>query len=280
MGQVVEDWEVFSGKRLVATSGGFDPLHVGHLRCFQESAKIAQANECELVVIVNGDGWLKRKKGFSFMSSSERVEIVAGIAGVDYVVEWDDGGPTVTGALERLRPRFFTKGGDRTQGGDFEDYRSSNVPEFRLCSEIGCEVVFGVGGGKVQSSSSLTGQLPREWRGSHKEKPWGFEVWWTPHEEESSTPYAGKILHIEPGKRLSLQYHKKKEETVLVLSGELIVEGSHPARLSPGQVFHVSPGQLHRFGAAGNSSCTLVEVSTKDLYDVVRVEDDHGRVDG
>lgn len=131
----------------VTTSGGFDPMHVGHLRCLQESATLAHNNKLPLVVIVNGDGFLKRKKGFAFMPELERAEIIAGVAGVDAVVLWDDGTQFVTGALEILRPVFFTKGGDRDS--------AANVPEFDLCERIGCKVMFGVGGGKIQSSSDL-----------------------------------------------------------------------------------------------------------------------------
>lgn len=134
---------------LIVTSGGFDPMHVGHLRCLQVSADIARnhSNRTRLAVIVNGDGFLLRKKGFAFMPEIERLEIIAGVGGVDYVVPWDDGGQTVTGALEILRPIMFTKGGDRDA--------AANVPEFDLCDKIGCNVVFGVGGGKIQSSSDL-----------------------------------------------------------------------------------------------------------------------------
>ena len=131
----------------VTTSGGFDPMHVGHLRCLQESATLAHSNKLPLVVIVNGDGFLKRKKGFAFMPEMERAEIIAGVSGVDAVVIWDDGTQFVTGALEILRPIFFTKGGDRDS--------AANVPEFDLCERIGCRVIFGIGGGKIQSSSDL-----------------------------------------------------------------------------------------------------------------------------
>ena len=131
----------------VTTSGGFDPLHVGHLRCIQGSVDLARQNKVPLVVIVNGDGFLTRKKGFAFMPEMERAEIIAGIAGVDAVVIWDDGTQFVTGALDILRPIVFAKGGDRDS--------ASNVPEFELCEKIGCKVIFGVGGGKIQSSSEL-----------------------------------------------------------------------------------------------------------------------------
>lgn len=131
----------------VTTSGGFDPMHVGHLRCLQASATLAHNQKLPLVVIVNGDGFLQRKKGFAFMPEMERAEIIAGVAGVDAVVIWDDGTQFVTGALEILRPVYFTKGGDRDS--------AANVPEFDLCEKIGCKVLFGVGGGKIQSSSDL-----------------------------------------------------------------------------------------------------------------------------
>lgn len=130
---------------IVVTSGGFDPLHIGHVRCIQESAKLIPNSI--LVVIVNGDGFLVRKKGKPFMCHAERMEIVAALEGVDYVVGWDDGSQTVTGALQQILPDYFTKGGDRDS--------SKNVPEFDLCEKIGCKVVFNVGGGKIQSSSDL-----------------------------------------------------------------------------------------------------------------------------
>ena len=95
-----------------------------------------------------GDDFLERKKGYAFMPLEERMEIINAIKGVDFVVPWEtDGDQTVCGALELLRPRFFTKGGDRT------DY--TNIPEWDICQNIGCEIIAGVGGDKIQSSSDL-----------------------------------------------------------------------------------------------------------------------------
>ena len=141
------------GFDIYCTSGGFDPLHVGHLRCIQKTAEMCEGGPGGkgspgiFVVIVNGDGFLYRKKGYAFMPHHERMEIVAGIDGVDYVLGWDDGTQTVTGALEILHPNYFTKGGDRDS--------AKSVPEFELCEKINCKVLFGVGGGKIRSSSEL-----------------------------------------------------------------------------------------------------------------------------
>lgn len=132
--------------KLVVCSGGFDPLHLGHLQYILEAADLKGENGI-LVVVCNSNDWLIRKKGYAFMPEDERLAIVAAIKGVDYAVVWDDGSPTVCGALEALSPDIFAKGGDRDS--------AANVPEFDVCAEIGCEVVFGVGGGKIQSSSEL-----------------------------------------------------------------------------------------------------------------------------
>jgi mannose-6-phosphate isomerase-like protein (cupin superfamily) len=110
------------------------------------------------------------------------------------------------------------------------------------------------------------------------EKPWGYEIWWA-----RTDRYVGKILHINKGASLSLQYHEVKEETMLVQSGRMLVETKgkdEPGELrriemKPGDVFHVTPGTLHRM--TGLEDCDLVEVSTPELHDVVRLEDRYGR---
>lgn len=135
--------------RIVATSGGFDPLHVGHLRCIQESRRYAD----RLVVILNGDGFLLRKKGYVFMPQNERAELVAALGAVDDVLIWDDGSQFVHGALAILRPQLFTKGGDRSSPAQIAP------EELETCRKIGCRIEYGVGGfEKVQSSSRLASQ--------------------------------------------------------------------------------------------------------------------------
>jgi mannose-6-phosphate isomerase-like protein (cupin superfamily) len=110
-------------------------------------------------------------------------------------------------------------------------------------------------------------------------KPWGHENIWALTEK-----YVGKILHINEGKRLSLQFHKVKEETIMVLEGtlELILEEGNRIEqrsviLKPGQTYHISPLTIHRFSASQGTDVKLVEVSTTEIHDVVRIEDDHGR---
>ena len=105
------------------------------------------------------------------------------------------------------------------------------------------------------------------------EKPWGFELVWAETEG-----YVGKLLHINAGHKLSLQYHVVKEETVFVLKGVLYNYGQFGSitKVLPGQALHISPGQVHRFGAC-ESFVEIIEVSTNHLSDVVRMEDDYGR---
>ena len=108
------------------------------------------------------------------------------------------------------------------------------------------------------------------------EKPWGHELIWA-----ETARYVGKLLVIREGQRLSLQYHRIKEESLLVQSGRvrLQLEGTDGAIaesvLEPGAAFHVAPGRRHRFEAV--TDCVLVEVSTPELDDVVRIADDYGR---
>lgn len=106
-------------------------------------------------------------------------------------------------------------------------------------------------------------------------KPWGREEIFAENER-----YAGKLLYIEAGQSLSLQYHQRKDETLYVLEGEVILQvgtsdGLDELRLSRGQSFRITPGMRHRMRA--DAACILVEVSSPELDDVVRLEDAYGR---
>ena len=110
------------------------------------------------------------------------------------------------------------------------------------------------------------------------DKPWGYEIWWA-----RTDRYVGKILHVRRGESLSLQYHNVKDETIMIQSGTLLFEtkakdDAGPLRkleLLPGQSFHITPLTLHRMTALEDTD--VLEVSTPELDDVVRLEDRYGR---
>lgn len=138
-------------KSIVAVSGGFDPLHRGHIRYLRAAKKLGD----ELVVILNTDEFLRKKKGYVFMPYKERKEILKSIKFVDRVVRCIDKDQTVARTLERIGPQVFAKGGDRT---------IDNIPEAEraICQKWGIKLVFGVGGRKIQSSSWLIKKLTNE----------------------------------------------------------------------------------------------------------------------
>lgn len=128
--------------KVVVTSGGFDPIHPGHISCIIESKKYGDT----LVVIVNGDAFLAAKKGRPFQNLETRSLIVSGIAGVDFVVPFEiKNDQTVSKALAALKPDVFTKGGDRVD--------KASLPEWETCKKHGIKIVFGVGDDKEWSSS-------------------------------------------------------------------------------------------------------------------------------
>jgi cytidyltransferase-like protein len=128
--------------KIVATSGGFDPIHPGHISCIIESKKYGDT----LVVIVNGDAFLAAKKGHPFQNLETRSLIVSGIAGVDYVIPFEiEDDQTVSKALEAIKPDVFTKGGDRVD--------KASLPEWDVCEQNNIEIVFGIGEDKKWSSS-------------------------------------------------------------------------------------------------------------------------------
>lgn len=154
-------------KKVVIVSGGFDPLHIGHVRLLEAAKQLGD----ELVVVLNNDVWLADKKRAPFMPEQERKEIIEALRCVDRVVltkhEVDDPDRTVCHPrwrsvcqmMREIKPDIFAQGGDRNEK-DANSPESSAYYERILCEEIGCEMVFNVGaGGKVQSSSWLTDKI-------------------------------------------------------------------------------------------------------------------------
>ena len=134
---------------VVLLSGGFDPVHVGHIKMIQEAAKIGEV----VVIGVNSDNWLARKKGKPFMTSDERLYIMQSLKGVAYSVSFDDTGNSACDLIKTVREKYgndvsiaFANGGDRVR---------SNIPEVQTYLDAKVQMVWNVGGGKIQSSSDL-----------------------------------------------------------------------------------------------------------------------------
>ena len=135
--------EMFDEKKekpTVMVSGGFDPVHAGHIRLIR-----AAAEHGDVIIIANSDEWLFRKKGFVFMDFGARAEILNSIKGVVLVDSVDDTDGTVCDAIYRHRPTFFANGGDRGR---------NNTPEQEVCEDLGVELLWGIGGDKKLASSS------------------------------------------------------------------------------------------------------------------------------
>jgi len=133
----------------VVVSGGFDPIHIGHVRMI-----LAAGEYGDVIVVANSDSWLFRKKGFVFMPWDQRKEILEALKGV-VRVEWvDDKDETVCEALRRIKPTYFANGGDR---------KGDNVPEVAVCEELGIEMLWNMGGSKIASSTLLVES--NKWKG-------------------------------------------------------------------------------------------------------------------
>ncbi len=141
--------------KTVAISGGFDPVHIGHVELMKEAKALGD----RLVVIINNDNWLKKKKGSSFMDEKERKAIIESIRYVDEVIISSHPenaiDMSVSSDLEKLKPDIFANGGDRNEA-DAAKPESSLYKDIKICDRLGIEIVYNVGkGGKIQSSSWL-----------------------------------------------------------------------------------------------------------------------------
>ena len=244
----------------VIVSGGFDPVHVGHLRMFKEASELSS----KLIVIVNNDNFLIEKKGYVFMPIAERMEIIQGFDVVDLVVESMDKDLTVCETLQWLAKKenvkIFANGGDRNN--------TDAIPETDVCRENNIAMKFNVGGGKIQSSSSLVAkEIIKPW-GSYKtfEKDKGFLV---------------KRITIAPGEALSLQSHKHRSEHWLVVSGVATVEcDGETSYLNQNESICIPQGAKHRLSNENEEILKVVEIQFgKHLHeeDITRYEDKYQR---
>ena len=189
--------------KIVLVTGGFDPLHSGHIAYFNEAKKLGD----KLIVGLNSDEWLTRKKGKCFMPVEERVRLLLAMRNVDQVITFDDSDDSSMNAIHITRHMFpdehiiFANGGDRT---------SANIKEMNY-PDTNVSFSFGVGGDKTQSSSDLLG----EWAAPRTERDWGY--YRVLH--EFSREVKIKELTVDPGKSLSMQRHAGRAEFWFVASG-------------------------------------------------------------
>lgn len=190
--------------KIVLVTGGFDPLHSGHIAYFKTARELGD----KLIVGLNSDAWLTRKKGQPFMPINERVTIIENLCMVDACILFNDDDGSSIEAIKNVRMMYpdaeiiFANGGDRT---------SINIPELNHLDK-NLTFKFGVGGTEKINSSSW---ILEEWKNPKYKRPWG---WYRVLDDMPG--YKIKELVIEPGKKLSLQRHLKRSEHWYILTGK------------------------------------------------------------
>lgn len=247
--------------KIVLVTGGFDPLHSGHIEYFKAAKQLGDM----LIVGLNSDAWLTRKKGQPFMPIEERRAIVSHLAVVDSIMEFKDDDNSSIDAIRKVRTIFpdteivFANGGDRTK---------ENIPEM-IFDDV--EFVFGVGGENKMNSSSW---ILREWKNPKTERQWGY--YRILHDVHGCKV---KELTVEPGKSLSMQRHFKRHEFWHVTEGECYIE----TQLSSGYVLpikkltqfsqvQIPQGDWHRLSNPFSTPCRIVEIQYGEECDEEDIE--------
>ena len=248
---------------VVLVTGGFDPIHSGHIEYF----KAARALGDRLIVGLNSDSWLKRKKGRAFMPITERSSIVQDLKPVDGVVLFDDNDGSAIEAIKNVRDLFptakiiFANGGDRTAG---------NIPEMSFRDD-NLIFKFGVGGENKLNSSSW---ILEEWKAPKTERTWGY--YRVLHDVDGMKV---KELTVEPGQRLSMQRHEYRSEYWIVSEGECVVYGEMPngyalppKHLVRHESFVIPKGEWHQLLNNTDAPCKIVEVQFGDVCEEEDIE--------
>ena len=248
----------------VVVSGGFDPVHVGHLQMLEQAKSLGD----HLIVILNSDRFLQNKKGYVFMPFKERKKILLGFKAVDKVVKCIDKDNTVIETLKNLKLKdkvdIFANGGDRKSTED--------IPESKICNENNIEMVFGIGGGKIQSSSELV----KKFLNYREERPWGF---FENLLEEKN--YKVKKLVILPKEKISFQFHNFRNEKWFVVkgSGKVFID-QNMFDCKKGHFFEIKKQEKHSIENNGKSPLEIIEIQSGSKLaedDIVRLQDKYGR---
>jgi cytidyltransferase-like protein len=240
-------------KRIVLITGGFDPLHSGHIAYIKAARELGDS----LIVGVNSDEWLRRKKGQEFMPWEERATIIAALHNVDRVINFDDSDNSAKDAIKKVRAIYptahiiFANGGDRTK---------ENIPEMELLQEmLHLDFVFGVGGEDKKNSSSW---ILQEWKAPKTERPWGY--YRVLHEVPGMKV---KELTVNPGCSLSMQRHQKRTEYWIVSDGQANVNSMMPGgytlpptKLSLHNEYKVSINEWHQLTNPYDHPLKIVEI--------------------
>lgn len=233
--------------KIVVVSGGFDPLHSGHIAYFRAAKRLGDM----LVVGVNSDDWLKRKKGQAFMSWYDRALIIQHLKEVNFVIQFDDSDGSAIRLLDTVKKTWpkdeiiFANGGDRTK---------DNIPEM---SVEGVEFVFGVGGENKMNSSSW---ILDEWKAPKTERPWGY--YRVLYESENTKV---KELTVSPGQSLSMQRHEYRNEHWHVVEGTGVLyderkSSSDVKTLYKHNQVTIPCGAWHRLSNESNEPLKIIEI--------------------
>jgi cytidyltransferase-like protein len=236
-------------KTIVLVTGGFDPIHSGHISYINAAKTLGDI----LVVGVNSDDWLRRKKGQEFMPSSERIDIIQNLKSVNHCILFDD---TENHAIEAIRNVKLMYPGDRIIFANGGDRTSENIPEM---IEPDVEFVFGVGGEDKKNSSSW---ILQEWKAPKTERQWGY--YRVLHEIPGMKV---KELTVNPGKSLSMQKHKLRSEYWIVSEGQAVINRATPldfelptAILNKHDQLHVAKQEWHQLTNPYSHPLKIVEI--------------------
>ena len=239
---------------VVLVTGGFDPLHKGHIEYFKEAKKLGD----KLIVGVNSDEWLTRKKGRPFMPFEDRCAIIKELSIVDKVIGFDDSDDSACQAIFHTLSThgnikvIFANGGDRT---------NTTTPEYATYGDMSnVEFAFGVGGTNKMNSSSW---ILDEWKTQKTERQWGY---WRVLDHKPEQGYKVKELVIYPGKALSDQKHFKRAEQWIVLEGVVDMQTewngniSSPQLTPHGQPYEIGKEVWHLASNTGTENAHILEI--------------------
>lgn len=235
--------------KIVVVTGGFDPIHSGHIKYLEAARQLGD----RMIVGLNSDAWLERKKGRAFMPWEERAAVLKAISVVDDVVPFDDSDGSACKLLEELQKSYsyaeiiFANGGDRT---------AANIPEMRIKNVL---FKFGVGGEDKANSSSW---ILKEWCSPQVKRPWGY--YRVLHEVPGTKV---KELTVMPGQSLSMQRHQHRSEHWHVTDGRCVVnakmDGGYclpPKELGPHDTYQVPLNGWHQLTNPFNEPVRIVEI--------------------